>query len=135
VSLVAAPLLAASLGACGGSDETPDYQGVCVDPQTQERVPDRDCDDGVHTGGAGFLWWYLLMNRRAPAVGAPLGGLSRGRDYVTTVPAGRPYVRGGVPPGGGTVTRASAGRAADAGRGTLVTRGGHGGTGGGPVGG
>ena len=98
-------LLAPSLSACSNDDDGVDNQAVCVDQETQERVPDSECDDGRSGGGVGaspFLWYFLgtaVGGRGFPAIGqrVPAGG-----SYNT--PSGS-YRRGGVPSAGGNVPR------------------------------
>jgi len=64
-------LVAAALTRCGG----PDNQAICVDPATQVRVDDDECDEdgsdyssGYHSGR--YYWYYLRDGTRAPAVGS-----------------------------------------------------------------
>jgi hypothetical protein len=97
-------LLAPSLSACSSNDEV-DNQAVCVDQETQQRVPDSECDDGRSSGGIGaspFLWYFLgtTVGRGFPAIGArvPAGG-------TYTTPSSGSYRRGGVPAAGGNVPR------------------------------
>ncbi len=98
-------LAASSLSGCGGD---PDVAAVCVDPQTQERVDDDQCDDsnapqdydgGSGVGGA-FFWYYVgtQTSRAIPAVGAPVsGGTFNGQGLVNS---GRSVQRGGLPADG-----------------------------------
>lgn len=98
-------LAASSLSGCGGD---PDVAAVCVDPQTQERVDDDQCDDsntprdydgGSGVGGA-FFWYYVgtQTSRAIPAVGAPVsGGTWNGQGLVNS---GRSVQRGGLPADG-----------------------------------
>lgn len=98
-------LAASTLSGCGGD---PDVAAVCVDPQTQERVDDDQCDDsdnpqdydgGSGVGGA-FFWYYLGTQsaRSIPAVGAPVsGGTFNGSGLVRS---GRSVQRGGLPADG-----------------------------------
>jgi hypothetical protein len=96
-------LLAPSLAACSSNDDV-DNQAVCVDQQTQERVPDSQCDDssGGGIGASPFLWYFLgtTVGRSFPAIGqrVPAGG-----SYTT--PSSGSYRRGGVPSAGGNVPR------------------------------
>ena len=98
-------LLAPSLSACSNDDDTVDNQAVCVDQETQQRVPDDECDDDRASGGVGsspFLWYFLgtaVGGRGFPGIGqrVPSGG-----SYGT--PSGS-YRRGGVPAAGGNVPR------------------------------
>jgi hypothetical protein len=98
-------LLAPSLSACGSNDEV-DNQAVCVDQETQQRVPDSECDDDRSSGGLGaspFLWYFLgtaVGGRGFPGIGqrVPAGG-------TYTTPTSGTYRRGGVPSAGGNVPR------------------------------
>jgi hypothetical protein len=101
VALGITALLAPSLVACSSSDDV-DNQAVCVDQQTQERVPDDQCDDD-HGGGIGaspFLWYFIgtTVGRGFPGIGQRVSG----GTYST--PDGA-YRRGGVPSAGGSVPR------------------------------
>lgn len=98
----------------GTSADDAQYQGVCVDPATGQRVDDDVCDDddgngGYHGGGvgSGLLWYYFLRGRSFPAVGSPVSTFREGSDYVRTVPTGTSYVSGGADRNGGTVSSES----------------------------
>ncbi|HEY6745903.1 MAG TPA: hypothetical protein VI357_09290 [Mycobacteriales bacterium] len=105
VALGITALLAPSLSACSSSDEV-DNQAVCVDQETQQRVPDSQCDDDRASGGIGaspFLWYFLgtaVGGRSFPGIGqrVPAGG-------TYTTPSSGSYRRGGVPEAGGKVPR------------------------------
>ena len=60
--------MASNLTGCATSA---DYAAVCVDPDTQERVEDDQCDDDSDYNGAGtgFFWYYLAARAVVPAVG------------------------------------------------------------------
>ncbi len=118
--LVITSSLALALAGCSGSGSSGDggeptaddlqYQGVCVDPATGERVDDDVCDDddGYGSGGSsGLLWYYFLRGRSFPAVGAPVSTFREGSDYVRSVPTGTSYVSGGAARSGGTVSSES----------------------------
>jgi hypothetical protein len=88
-----------SAAACGG-DPDPDYQGVCVDRSTQERVDDRQCNEH-HGGGFGFLFFPLGL--RFPGIGQRVTSFPGG---TTQVPEGHTGVRGGAATTGGVATKA-----------------------------
>lgn len=96
VSLGVTVLMASGLTGCASS---PDYQAVCVDPATEQRVSDEDCGDGSSGTGVGsaFLWYYLASTARVPAVGAGVGGGTFDSSRV-----GGRVVRGGLPTTGGS---------------------------------
>ena len=70
ISLGITALMASSLTGCASSA---DYAAVCVDPDTQERVADDQCDDDsdYNGTGAGFFWYYLAARSVVPGVGRP----------------------------------------------------------------
>jgi hypothetical protein len=104
VMLGVTALLAPSLTACsGGGDEDVDNQAICVDRNTEQRVPDEQCDpdDGPNIGVGGIFFWYFLATRGGaffPAIGQRVSG-------GTFSPPGGSYRRGGVPTAGGSVPR------------------------------
>ena len=78
ISLGITAVMASSLTGCATSA---DYAAVCVDPDTQERVADDQCDDDSDYNGAGtgFFWYYLGASSRVPAIGqSATGGTYRG---------------------------------------------------------
>lgn len=92
VSLVAAVSLA--MTGCGApEDDDPDYRGVCVDEQTQQRVDDDECDDGH--GHHSVVFFH--RGSTVPPVGSRVSGGS------ARPPAGASSARGGAPRQGGTV--------------------------------
>lgn len=98
-------LLAPSLSACSSDDDSVDNQAVCIDEQTQQRVPDDQCNEdgsraGSGIGGSAFLWYFLgtTAGRGFPGIGQRVGG------GTTTQPGGT-FRRGGVPTAGGNVPR------------------------------
>ena len=105
VALGITALLAPSLSACSSNDDV-DNQAVCVDQETQQRVPDDQCGDDRASGGIGaspFLWYFLgttVGGRGFPGIGQriPAGG-------TYTTPSSGSYRRGGVPSGGGAVSK------------------------------
>ncbi|MFN8074598.1 MAG: hypothetical protein U0Q15_04140 [Kineosporiaceae bacterium] len=77
-----------------------DYQGVCVDETTQQRVRDEDCRDGGHgVGGHGARWYYVRSDRRMPGIG------EKASTGTFTVPSDGSVHRGGVSAKGGHVSR------------------------------
>ncbi len=96
-------LLAPSLTACSIGNDEADNQAVCVDRNTEQRVPDEQCDpdDGANIGVGGIFFWYFLATRGGaffPAIGQRVSG------GTYSVPGGS-YRRGGVPTAGGNVPR------------------------------
>ena len=100
-------VVAASALTSGCAEETPDYQAICVDPTTEERVDDDECSEDEDPedysgGGGGFFWFYLAANstRPLPAVGSrydPRAGTFNGSSLTRN---GRYVVRGGAPTAG-----------------------------------
>lgn len=131
---VTAVMAASSLAACGSDDE-PEYAGVCVDPQTQVRLEDDQCrcldpdsgewntdDDDCRSrsGNRSHVGWYFIpYGLIAAGVGQRVAGGSLSR------PMNRSYGVGGVPRTGGTVSKSSVKG------GTTISRGGFGSRGGG----
>jgi hypothetical protein len=101
ISLGITALMASSLTGCSSSA---DYAAVCVDPETQERVDDDQCDDDsdYNGGGSGFFWYYLGASSRIPAVGQTTsGGTFSGSTLNGTVQ------RGGLPTTGGSSVKSA----------------------------
>lgn len=101
ISLGITALMASSLTGCSSSA---DYAAVCVDPETQERVDDDECDDDSDYNGAGsgFFWYYLGASSRIPAVGSPAtGGTWSGSTLNGSVQ------RGGLPTTGGSTVKSA----------------------------
>jgi hypothetical protein len=102
VALGITAMMASTLTGCGS--ESADYAAVCVDPETQVRVDDDQCDDDREYNGVGggFFWYYLGASSRVPAVGtAATGGTFRGSTLRGTVQ------RGGLPSTGGSTVRST----------------------------
>ena len=105
VALGVTALMATGLTGCASE---PDYAAVCVDPETEQRVDDDQCDDDRDYDGvsSGFFWYYLGASSRVPAIGAPVsGGTFRGAGLNNVqrggLPAaGAPSVRSSVKSGG-----------------------------------
>lgn len=95
-------LVAAASFVSGCAEETPDYQAICVDPQTNQRLDDDQCDDSDRDysgSGSGFFWFYVgsQYGGRVPGVGqtySPSMGTYNGSSVTK---GGRSVVRGGVP--------------------------------------
>ena len=101
ISLGITALMASSLTGCSSSA---DYAAVCVDPETQERVDDDQCDDDsdYNGSGTGFFWYYLGARTLIPAVGqTATGGTYRGSTLNGTVQ------RGGLPTTGGSTVKSA----------------------------
>lgn len=101
VALGVTALMAAGLSGCASS---PDYAAVCVDPQTEERVSDDQCDDDSDYNGAGsgFFWYYLASSARVPAIGGTAtGGTFSGSSLNGNVQ------RGGLSTAGGASVRST----------------------------
>jgi hypothetical protein len=100
VKLGLTALVASSLTGCG----TDDGQAICVDPQTEVRVDDDDCDgvDEDYDGtGGGFYWFYIPSGHSAPGVGSRY---NRSVGYYKA-PSGTSFSKGGVATKGGSVSR------------------------------
>lgn len=99
--------LAMALTACStGATETvdADYAGVCVDQQTQQRVPDDKCPPldkapAQASPGNTMVWYYLMRGRMVPAMGAKVSG---GTYYN---PGSQKVVSSGFAEKGGPVAR------------------------------
>ncbi|HSU01693.1 MAG TPA: hypothetical protein VLK03_04010 [Nocardioides sp.] len=101
ISLGITALMASSLTGCASSA---DYAAVCVDPETEERVDDDQCDDDsdYNGSGSGFFWYYLAARSIVPGVGSTVsGGTFRGSTLNGTVQ------RGGLPTTGGSTVKSS----------------------------
>lgn len=102
VALGITAVMASQLAGCASSSA--DYAAVCVDPETEQRVDDDQCDDDrEYTGvGGGFFWYYLGASSRVPSIGSPVsGGTFRGSTLNGTVQ------RGGLPITGGDTVRSA----------------------------
>ncbi len=77
VAIGVTALAAAALSGCTSS---PDYNTVCIDEETRERVDDEYCeDDGYSSYGGGYIWYYLGSSQRVPSVGSRVYGGSTSR--------------------------------------------------------
>lgn len=101
--LFAVPALALVLSACGGtyeddydyeSEET--YVPVCIDPETEERLPDDYCEQGDDDFLMTALLVYMLYSSDYPGVGHHV------KHYKKTKPSGvtfaKPSKKGYVKP-------------------------------------
>lgn len=111
VALGVTAVMASGLTGCSSSA---DYAAVCVDPETQERVEDDQCDDDSDYNGtsSGFFWYYLGSSQRVPSV----GGTATGGTYSGSSLSGD-VQRGGLPKTGSDSVK------------TATTKGGFGGSG------
>ena len=90
--------LATALSGCGQEEEY-QYGAVCADRETQQRVEDEQCDDdGVRSGRHG--WYFFPVGVLAPPIGGRVG-----RGSFSAPPRNAPAYRGGIPAGGGAVSR------------------------------
>lgn len=106
VALGLTALAAASLTGCAYEEE-PDYAAICVDPETDERVDDSECDtdEEYHGSGSGFFWFYMATSgsHRIPAVGDrfdPSIGSYRVSSLTGSSGAAVAVQRGGLPTAG-----------------------------------
>jgi hypothetical protein len=105
VTLGVTAVVAAGLTGCASSA---DYAAVCVDPSTDQRVADDQCDDtdgGSSAGGVGagaFVWYYLAASRVVPAIGAGVSGGTFNRSGLTGT-----VQRGGLPEKGGSTVKST----------------------------
>ncbi|WP_246081828.1 hypothetical protein [Nocardioides litoris] len=115
VAIGVTALMAAGLTGCSSSA---DYAAVCVDPETQERVPDDECDDadddydGDSVGSSGFFWYYLAASRSYPGIGSRVSGGTFNASKVSGS-----VQRGGLSSSGGSSVKSA------------TTKGGFGGSG------
>jgi hypothetical protein len=133
VTLGVTALLAAGLTGCasngGSATEEVDYQAVCVDQATEQRIEDEYCDTGGqrYHGGGIAAWYFLSRGLGYPRMGGKVtGGTFRDPGAARTVQ------RGGAPAGGGTAGTVSGGSRTGGGSGSggsegdTVSRGGFG---------
>lgn len=95
--LLVIPMIAMSFAACGAQQD--EYVGVCVDPNTEQRLDDDACDDDESEFLTYAVVWYMLANssRSYPAV----GGHVTKSYFRTTKPKGA-SIHYGLPKEGGT---------------------------------
>lgn len=97
-SVILGLTLAASYGLTGCSSGD-DYQGICTDPVTEERVDDDLCESG--DDDSDFVWFYMGSGHSAP----PIGKKFNKSHGVYKVPSGKTASKGGVSKTGGKITR------------------------------
>jgi hypothetical protein len=110
VALGLTALAAGTLTGCAA--EEPDYQAICVDPSSQERVDDNQCGDDddpddYNGSGSGFFWFYMASRSAhpLPAVGSsynPSYGTYKGSSLIG---GGKSVARGGAPARGATTVK------------------------------
>ncbi|MCA5893640.1 tRNA-dihydrouridine synthase [Isoptericola sp. NEAU-Y5] len=105
VTLGVTAVVAASLTGC--TSQSADNRAICVDPETQLRVDDDECDEdddyhGSGTPSSGFYWYYLRSGGRAPAVGA---SYATGTGSFDSSRLSGSSSKGGVSSDGGTISR------------------------------
>jgi hypothetical protein len=90
-------------------DDDVDYQSVCTDTVTEERVEDEICEEEDNSHGGTYVgssrrshhWYYVPVGSRAPG----LGQKATGGSSLAPDPARYSVRRGGVSASGGTVAR------------------------------
>lgn len=100
VALGLTVVAASVLTGCSSTDGA----AICVDPATETRVDDDECDgvDEDYDGtGGGFFWFYMPHGHSAPAVGSTYNPSS---GYYKA-PSGKTYTKGGVSTSGGTISK------------------------------
>lgn len=68
---VAIGVTAVAAAALSGCTATPDYESVCIDDVTYERVDDDNCEDEYDSG---YRWYYYGGGTRLPSVGSKVSG-------------------------------------------------------------
>ena len=101
VALGVTAILAAGLSGCGSS--SPDYAGVCVDQQSQQRIDDSYCDGAPSTGAHGWYYYPVRSGGTIPRVGDRVSG------GTFDLPSGKSVERGGFSKAGGKVSSVSRG--------------------------
>lgn len=71
---VAIGVTAVTAAALSGCTSTPDYDAVCIDEETQERVSDYECEDDYSSSGGIYSWYYIGGGQRVPSVGSRVTG-------------------------------------------------------------
>lgn len=83
VAIGVTALAAATLSGCTSS---PDYNTVCIDEETRERVDDDYCEDDSYSSySGGYTWYYIGSGQRVPSVGSRVygGSTSKPRGSVS----------------------------------------------------
>ena len=105
VTIGVTALMAAGLTGCA---ESADYAAVCVDPETEERVDDDECDsaddefDDDRPVGSGFFWYYIASSRSFPGIGSRVSG----GTYNYSSVSGK-VQRGGLSSSGGSSVKSA----------------------------
>jgi hypothetical protein len=86
---------AVTAAALSGCSSSPDYNAVCIEEESQQRVSDSDCDNDSY--GSTYRWYYIGSGQRIPSVGSRVYGGS------TVEPAGS-VARGGQSSSGDSYT-------------------------------
>ena len=102
VGLVAA--VAAALSACSSSE--PDEIGVCIDPKTEMRLADDQCDaDGNDRASSVWFFYHSSGGYSAPPIGQKVT-----KSHGNLKPTSSNYSRGGVPASGSVISKSTISR-------------------------
>lgn len=71
---VAIGVTAVAAAALSGCTSSQDYDAVCIDEDTEERVSDYNCDDYSPSSGSTYVWYYVNSSRRIPSIGSRVSG-------------------------------------------------------------
>ena len=86
---VAIGVTAVAAAALSGCTANTDYDAVCVNDVTNERVDDDNCDDDYGSGG--YHWYYYGGGARIPSVGSKVSGGSTVRPRGSSSSGGDSY--------------------------------------------
>jgi hypothetical protein len=108
VGLVSA--LALVLVGCTVAPSDADEIGVCMNPNTDERIEDDRCPDGSEgwesEDGSVWFWYSTSAGHNAPPIGQKV---TKSNGYTGT-PKSNYYARGGVPTAGSSVSKSTIAR-------------------------
>lgn len=108
VGLVSA--LALVLAGCTVSPSEADEIGVCIDPNTEQRIDDDKCTDGSEgwesEDGSVWFWYSTSSNHTAPPIGQKV---TKSQGY-TGAPKTNAFSRGGVPTAGSSISKSTIAR-------------------------